>query len=126
LIRYAYNTQLQPPAPFVLLVLRDPASGAEARDVPAQIDTGADCTIIPQRLSLALALKVCGQATATGFGGNQIQTPLFSVELGVHTEAPTPLQVIASPSESWVLLGRDVVNGKRLLLDGPVLALEIG
>jgi hypothetical protein len=34
--------------------------------------------------------------------------------------------VVASSGEPWVLLGRDVLNAHRLLLDGPHLTLEIG
>jgi hypothetical protein len=125
-IRYAYNLQVQPPAPFVLVNLRSPMTGAAVRDVPAQIDTGADCTVLPESVSLALALIASGQATATGFAGIPTQVSLYPVELGIHTEAPQPLEVLTSPEEAWVLLGRDVLNGKRVLLDGPGLALEIG
>jgi hypothetical protein len=49
-IRYRYNTQLQPPAPFVHLLLRNPADGSELLAVPAQIDTAADRTVLPQTL----------------------------------------------------------------------------
>ncbi len=126
MIRYAYNSQLQPPAPFVLITLRDPASGAEARDVPAQIDSGADRTVLPQAVAQALALHVAGQVTVVGFGGTPTQTPLYSAELGVHNQPLVPVWVIASPSESWVLLGRDVLNSQKLVLDGPGLALDIG
>jgi hypothetical protein len=125
LIRYTYNSQIQPPAPFVLISLHNPAGGAEVRDVPAQLDTAADRSVVPQALTQALALHVCGQVTVVGFGGPPVPTPLYSAELGVHTQTPAPLQVIASPSEPWVLLGRDVLNGQRLLLDGPGLMLEI-
>lgn len=126
MIRYGYNAQVQPPAPFVLITLRNPAGGAEVRDVPAQIDTAADRTVVPQAVALALALHVWGQATVVGFGGPLVQTPLYAAELGVHTQPPAPVRVIASPSEPWVLLERDVLNRHRLLLDGPGLVREIG
>ena len=67
MIRYTYNAQVQPPAPFVYLTLRNPADGSEVQNVAAQID-----------------------------------------------------------NEPWVLLGRDVVNAHRLVLDGPQFTLEIG
>jgi hypothetical protein len=125
-IRYAYNTQMQPPAPFVLIVLRDPVSGAEVRDAPAQLDSAADRTVLPLVLVQGLALHICGQVTVVGFGGASAQTPLYAVELGVHDLPPAPLRVIASPGEPWVLLGRNVLNAHRLVLDGPCLGLEIG
>jgi hypothetical protein len=124
LIHYAYNTQLQPPAPFVLVTLRAPVTGAESRDVPAQLDSAADRTVLPLAFAQGLALHVCGQVTVVGFGGPPTQTPLYSVELGVHTKTPAPVRVIASPTEAWVLLGRDVVNAHRFVLDGPALGLD--
>ena len=39
---------------------------------------------------------------------------------------PQTLEVVASAGEAWILLGRDVLNTHRLVLDGPQLALEIG
>ncbi len=44
----------------------------------------------------------------------------------VHSLPPQTIEVVASPGESWVLLGRDVLNSYRALLDGPQLAVEIG
>ena len=50
---------------------------------------------------------------------------LYAALLGVHTLPQRLIEVVAHPDESWVLLGRDVLNGLRLVLDGPQLALEI-
>ena len=38
-IRYNDIPQFQPPAPFVYVTLRNPVSGSEQRDVPAQLDS---------------------------------------------------------------------------------------
>jgi hypothetical protein len=54
-----------------------------------------------------------------------VQASLYSAEVGAHTHPPTPIQILASPSEPWVLLGRDVLNTLRLVLDGPGQVLEI-
>ena len=126
MIRYVYNTQVHPPAPFVLVTLRDAATGVEARDVPAQLDTGADRSVIPLSAVQALTLPVVGGVKVAGLGGAAIPTPLYGVELCVHGQAWQDLQVIAHPGEPWVLLGRDVLNVYRLLLDGSGLALEVG
>src|SRR4051812_31445758 len=115
-IRYSYNSQVNPPAPFVLLKLRDPTTGAEVLDLPAQVDSGADRTVLPLAIVQALGLSVAGAATIMGFGGPPTTTPLYCVDLGVHTLPLVAVRVIASPSEPWVLLGRDVLNGHRFLL----------
>ncbi len=52
--------------------------------------------------------------------------PSYPVQLKVHNLPVQMIEVVASAGETWVLLGRDVLNAHRLLLDGPQLFLEIG
>ena len=56
MIRYLYNSQKSPPAPFVYVELADPAGTKQLQQVPAQIDSGADRTVIPWDLVLQLGL----------------------------------------------------------------------
>jgi predicted aspartyl protease len=126
MIRYSYNAQLSPPAPFVLITLRNPVSGDEAKDVPAQLDTAADRTLLPLAVVQALALPAIGSIPIGGVGGTVSIMTVYVVLLGVHTLPQRLIEVVAHPDESWVLLGRDVLNTHRLVLDGSQLALEIG
>jgi predicted aspartyl protease len=126
LIRYAYNAQRQPPAPFVLVTLRHPTTGAEVRDVPAQIDTGADCSLVPQTVIDALGLKPSGSWTIKGVGDMVDEMRLYLISLSIHRFPPKAIEVPAHAGERWVLLGRDVLNDFRVVLDGPKLSLEIG
>jgi hypothetical protein len=126
MIRYAFLSQLEPPAPFVNVVLRNPASGAELRDLPAQLDTAADRTVLPESLVKSLALPQVGIMKIGGFGGVTYTLATYAVLLGLHDLPAQPFKVAAHAQESWILLGRDVLNSYRVLLDGPQLALEIG
>jgi hypothetical protein len=126
MIRYAFLAQLDPPAPFVNVVLRNPATGAELRDLPAQLDTAADRTVLPDSLVKSLVLPQVGAMKLGGFGGATYTLPVYAVLLGLHDLPARPFKVAAHAEESWVLLGRDVLNAYRVLLDGPQLALEIG
>jgi hypothetical protein len=45
--------------------------------------------------------------------------------LTIRTMFPQKVVLIAHDEEPFILLGRDVLNRHRLLLDGPGLALEI-
>jgi hypothetical protein len=125
MIRYAYNTQLQPPAPFVLVTLRHPRSGVEQRDLPAELDSAADRTLVPSAIVQSLALDFTGSITIGGVGGTLSQVAVYLVQLGIHTFPPRLVEVVAHPDEPWVLLGRDVLNAYRVVLDGPGLFLEI-
>ena len=125
MISYTYSTQIFPPAPFVLLTLRNPVTGDVLSGVPAQIDSAADRTVLPSSIAEAMDLEPLGNVQIGGFGGTITAMPTYAVLLGVHTLPERLIEVIAHAEESWVLLGRDVLNGLRIVLDGPRSVLEI-
>lgn len=126
MIRYRYVHHLQPPAPFVNVTFRNPINNVELRDVPAQLDTAADRTLVPETVVQTLSLAQIGSLAIGGVGGTTQTMPSYEVLLGVHDLPLQVIKVVASTDEKWVILGRDVLNALRLLLDGPQLALEIG
>jgi hypothetical protein len=125
-IRYNYLPQLQPPAPFVYVTLCNPVTGAEQRDVPAQLDTAADRSLLPDALVQTLALPQIGTVQIGGVGGVIQTMSTYPARIAIHNLPAQVVEVVASTGESWALLGRDILNAHRLLLDGPQLFLEIG
>jgi predicted aspartyl protease len=124
-IRYAYNQQVIPPAPFVHVSVRPPFAGAVAIIVPAQIDTGADLSVIPGRLVEELQLVPLDSVSALGFGGHLLTLPTYLVELQIRELEPITVKALASHEEPYALLGRDVLNRFAILLDGPNLVIEL-
>jgi hypothetical protein len=59
MIRYSYNRQIVPPAPFIHVTLRCVDTGREMSQVPAQLDIAADRSVLPgscvEELALVLA-----------------------------------------------------------------------
>jgi hypothetical protein len=82
--------------------------------------------IQPLSLVQALGLTQIGSIRIGGVGGLTQTMLSFPVRLAIHDLPSQIVEVVASAGESWVLLGRDVLNGHRLVLDGPQLFLEIG
>jgi hypothetical protein len=124
-IRYSYNQQILPPAPFVFVRLVNPADGRALDNVPAQLDHGADRSVLPSNLVHDLGLAQMGIAEIGGLGGNLHELPTYIVLIGIHDLPPRACRVL-SCTEPWVLLGRDILNDYRILLDGPQRTLEIG
>src|SRR4051794_22788825 len=118
MIRYVYNRERIPPAPFVHATVWTPHRVQGLHDLPAQVDTGADQSVIPWQVAESLGLLPLGEVTATGFDGSVRVVPTFGVELEIRQTVPIRAEVLASRSEPWVILGRDVLNHFRLLLDG--------
>jgi hypothetical protein len=125
MIRYRYLTQFQPPAPFIYVNFRNPVSGAEQRDVPTQVDSAADRTVLPDTVVQALSLPQVGTIMIGGVGGVVQTLPSYPVEVTVHNLPALTIEVVASAGEPWVLLGRDVLNALRTLLEGPQQFVEI-
>jgi len=124
-IRYRYATQLTPPAPFVTVGLRCPTTGHWLDAVPAQVDTAADRTVVPDTAVAALHLVPDGHALFQGFAGELVELPIYLIEIQVHDLPPVLVRAALGRGESFLLLGRDCLNAYRLLLDGPALTLEI-
>lgn len=125
MISYRYNHQMSPPAPFVHVTLRHPDGSKQVDLVPAQLDTAADRTAIPDALAAGLGLVHIRDLPLGGFGGHRTTVPTYFVELSVHNFPFRDREVCAIGGEPYVILGRDVLNDHRIVLDGPTLSLDI-
>jgi hypothetical protein len=125
MIRYRYAQHLSPPAPFVYVTLRCPHTGRRTENVPALIDTAADRTVLPGLVVRSLGLVEDGRMLFQGFASEVIELPIFLVEVNVHDLPAVAVRAALGENEPHVLLGRDVLNVHRILLDGPQEALEI-
>lgn len=123
--RYQYARQVTPPAPFVYVAVRTCDAGQELGDLPAQLDTGASRTVIPWRVVEHLGLVPLDQISVEGVGGHRVSMPTFLVQIQIRPLQPVTVEVAAHKDEPFVLLGRDVLNHFRIVLDGPQLTLEI-
>ena len=126
-VRYKYNRQLSPPAPCVYVSLGRPDDiNLSIRDVPAQLDTAAYMTAVPMAVVEQLQLVQLDQTAVAGFGGHVSVAPIYLVNLAINDFPAGLVRVLADRDEPFVLLGRDILNRHRVLLDGPNLILEIG
>jgi hypothetical protein len=125
-VRYNYNRQVAPPAPFLYVTISSPHDLSVAvSDVPAQLDTGADFSVVPSSLVERLRLVQLDETPVAGYGGHVTVEPTYLIGIAVQPYAPVIVRVVASREEPFVLLGRDVLNQFEIVLDGPRLVLEI-
>ena len=126
MVRYLYNQNHRPPAPFVHVTLRDPDGKVELAELPAQIDPAADRTIIPIEVVEQIGLLPLDDISLVGLGGKITSYRTHLVSLAIRRCEAHMIEVAAYNGEPWILLGRDVLNQFRVVLDGPALALEVG
>jgi hypothetical protein len=125
MIRYLYNRQTTPPAPFVYVTVACPKTGPATGLLPAQLDIGADRSVIPLDIARQLNLVQMDALPVGGFGTRVETLPTFAVSLAIREFPAVLLEIFGVRGEPFVLLGRDMLNRYRIVLDGPQLALEI-
>lgn len=119
-----YSDLFEPPAPFLTAQVSTLADDAPSSSLPALVDTGADTNLIPATLIGQLRLAESGYMRVQSYEGEPRQTPAYDIIIRVAQFKLVGLPVVAF-SADYILLGRDVLNYLRLLLDGPALTLEI-
>jgi predicted aspartyl protease len=119
-----YNRSIVPPAPFVPIAVSHP-DNPNAPDTisAAKLDSGADITALPASLVKSLALPERNLVEVAGYDNQSVTIATYFAVIEV-AHIRVNAEVIAV-SEDYALLGRDVLNLLRLLLDGPALTLEI-
>lgn len=124
--RYRYAQEVSPPAPFVYVSISRPDdSGPIADDVPAQVDSASDYTILPEALIEQLGLAQVGQLAVKGFSGVFRKAPTYLVLSGLKNRERFRIRVLGDRNEPWTIVGRDVLNRFCILLDGPNEWLEV-
>ena len=106
--------------PKLIVHVRSPQQESLTRQVPAVIDTGADRTCIP--LSVFARLGELnfeyGEVGVQGAVGIIERKPTFVVHLKFAGCDFLDLEVIAL-EEEFALIGRDLLNQHKIILDGP-------
>lgn len=118
-----YNRSVSPPAPFLPIAVAHPHRPAALQRLPAKLDTAADITALPTTQVLALGLPQRRLLEVVGYDSRPMAVPTHDAILEV-ADFRVRLEVVAI-TEDHALLGRDVLNLLRLLLDGPALWLEV-
>jgi predicted aspartyl protease len=115
-----------PPGPYVLVTVARPDGSSVADDLPAKIDTGADRTVIPTAVTNQLKLDEVERREFEALGGYRVVMAIVQAVVTIRGCPSLLVNAAGSDGEPHILLGRDVLNNFRILLDGPNLRLEIG
>lgn len=124
MLRYRYNRQVSPPAPFIYIECEHPLRHSERLTLPALLDTGADLSTMPPAAIEQLGLVQLDEIPVASYRGEAILMPTYLVRLDVASWQLGAVEVIAS-GEEYAILGRDVLNQFHITLDGPRAILEL-
>ena len=115
-----YDCNLNPPAPIIECSISRPMSPLETEPVivTGLVDSGASITCIPLKIIRELDLKPVDQATIRAYDGRTETKDIYSAGIHLPT-SESPILRVVGIEYCYALIGRDVLNKWKLILNGP-------
>ena len=117
-----YSFEYFPPAPSLKVKLTKPFSN-RSLELQAKLDTGADITVLPQHAIGELRLIPASRISISSFNGREVWRYTYFVNLSFHNFEYRMVEVISAKRRD-ALLGRDVLNRLKAVLDGKNLSFS--
>jgi predicted aspartyl protease len=118
--RFRYDLTFDQPAPVVPLWVAAPGS-RDGAVIPVILDSGADCTLVPQAVARALRLPAIDEIWIEGVGGTARRARVHAARVQL-AQLRRLARVVGFGREA--VLGRDLLNQLVARLDGPALELS--
>jgi predicted aspartyl protease len=120
-----YNDALlSPPGPMVDITVRPLGQLQPTATLPAQLDTGADLTLIPPFVADDLQLVPEYSILIAGYDGTEAKRMAYLVDLEIAGYRLESVKVVAAPLD-FPVLGRDALNHFIITLNGKTLTFEM-
>jgi predicted aspartyl protease len=120
-----YLDTYYPAMPALEIQLGYPGESLGLGPLVAIVDTGADSTMVPQSLLDEVGAPFSDEARLRSHWGEWRNVSLFTVDLGVESLRLPAVEVVGDEQGQEIVLGRNVLNRLKLLLDGPASQVEI-
>jgi predicted aspartyl protease len=118
-----YSSEYSPPAPSLKVKFTRPFSD-RSLELQAKLDTGADMTVIPQHAVSELRLIPASRVSVILFDEQRVWRYTYFVNLSFNGFAYKMVEVIGAQRRD-ALLGRDVLNRLKIVLDGKTLSFSL-
>jgi predicted aspartyl protease len=122
---HPYSNAFFPSAPVVEIRLGAPGAEVTFGPIEALVDTGADATLIPMSHLNQVSARKVDQANVRSYWRERRSVSIYSVALEVDGHRFSAMWAVGDELGSEVVLGRNVLNRLRLLLDGPAAMTEV-
>jgi hypothetical protein len=121
----AYSREHHPPAPVLDIYLSAPDSYEWHGPFQAQLDSGADVTIIPMSLIADLHVPAIDEIALISQWRDRHVMHLFQVDIQITDLLLPVIDVVSDRWSEGILLGRNILNRLDLMLEGPKLRTHI-
>jgi predicted aspartyl protease len=119
-MKIPYSHDYFPPAPVLIIGLAAPEQSPLVESQPALVDTGADGTFVPTSLLERLDTPPAYSTNVRAhFGDSLLRVSVHKIDILFGAIRLPDLEVVSDDWGAEIILGRNVLNKLRLLLDGP-------
>lgn len=118
-MKYPYDAAYEPPFPAAPVVLRNGEEGLRTAKVQALLDTGSDGSLVPIAYLEEILAPPMTDTRFRSHRGEWRAAQVFEADLELGSLRLPGIFVIGDEQGSEIVLGRNVLNKLRLLLDGP-------
>ena len=124
-MKYPYDASYQPSFPVVRVVFHNSEEGLRTAAENALLDTGSDGSLVPIAYLRQVFAPALIDTRIRSHWGEWRSAQLFVVDLELDGLRLPGVFVVGDEQGDEIVLGRNVLNKLRLLLDGPASATEI-
>ena len=123
-MKFPFDQSFSPPMPILIIALRNEHEGLSTGPLDALVDIGADGTVVPVAYLKDIRAPVVGRARLHSHVGlRHVNLHIADVQIA---KLVLPGMIIAADHEGReLILGRNVLNRLRLLVDGPVQITQV-
>lgn len=118
------DTRLNPPGPLLSIKVRPTKRTRPMRARWAELDTGADISVIPESLVADLRLTAKSSILMLGYDKTMAERETYLVDLEIAGYTLYAVRIVAVPRDT-ILLGRDILNHFIITLDGKALTFDL-
>lgn len=120
-----YDAHYFPPAPTLSVRLAYPGEAFQIGPLLALVDTGSDVSLVPLAHLELLDVPVSYPARVRLLFGPSRPMNVYRIDVGLGEYRLPSVEVVGDPKGTEIILGRNILNGLMLLLDGPGLSTDI-
>ena len=118
-MNYPYSRNYHPPAPVVEVTLVSAAENLRVGPLPGFVDTGADGTLVPTPYLDEIHAPTTAEVAIRSQWGERRRVLLYLADVQIAGVTLPGIEVVGDEVSDEIVLGRDVLNRLRVLLDGP-------
>jgi predicted aspartyl protease len=125
MMKYPYDAAYRPPFPVARVAFHNSEEGLRTAAENALLDTGSDGSLVPISYLWEILAPALRDTRIRSHWGEWRPVQLFLIDLELGELMLQDIVVVGDEQGEEVILGRNVLNRLRIILDGPARHTEI-